>query len=283
MSGLKVWVFTGVIYLALVIAGYSFITGANPLESGGMHEDHEHDNGEEEYVDDHDSHTDHSESEDSHDHGDAHGESEVLTHVKFEEGRLEVRLEDEDGQAPELLETHERYMHLIIVRDDLEEYHHFHPEQVNDGVFEADAPLEDGQYYVFVDINPKNKQYVIEPNRLDIGEAPEQTPSLMPDENLTKALNGKEVELNHSPFIVGEEVTLSFDLKGETPKPYLGALGHVVIIDEDVEKFIHVHPVSDDKTEFEAHFPETGTYKLWAEFKYEDAGVLTFPFVVNVE
>lgn len=76
---------------------------------------------------------------------------------------------------------------------------------------------------------------------------------------------------------------LSFDVHGEELQPYLGAMGHVVIIDENVEEFIHVHPSSTDDTKFEAHFSKAGHYKLWAEFKYSDVGVIAFPFVFKVE
>lgn len=40
MKGRKLWILSGVIYLSLVIIGYSFITGGNPLDSGNMHEEH---------------------------------------------------------------------------------------------------------------------------------------------------------------------------------------------------------------------------------------------------
>ncbi len=40
MTGKKVWVISGLLYLGVVIAGYSVITGTNPLESGGNHGEH---------------------------------------------------------------------------------------------------------------------------------------------------------------------------------------------------------------------------------------------------
>ncbi|WP_078429279.1 hypothetical protein [Alkalihalobacterium alkalinitrilicum] len=48
MSNKKWWLFAGILYLALVIGGYTLITGANPLESGNIHSDHT-DHGEESY------------------------------------------------------------------------------------------------------------------------------------------------------------------------------------------------------------------------------------------
>ncbi|UCZ53588.1 hypothetical protein LGQ02_01970 [Bacillus shivajii] len=275
MSGVKVWVISGIVYLTAVIAGYSFITGENPLTSGEMHEDH---------GADHEEVTENVHDDGVHDgHGEPSGEQTVEVGVTFEGGLIQVKVQDEYGHGPTLLETHERLMHLIVVRDDLEEFHHFHPEKIDDGLFETEASLNDGQYYVFVDMKPEGEKYVIEPIRIHAGEATERNVGLSADEELLQVENGKEVELSFSELVSGEHVTLSFDLKGETPMSYLGALGHVVIIDENIEQFIHVHPTSKESTDFDAYFPEQGAYKVWAEFKFEDEDVLVFPFVVEVE
>lgn len=302
MTGVKVWVISGIVYLALVIAGYSLITGANPLTSGELHhpnhgngdvhEDDEH-NGTDEHDNGLNDHTvehgdDHLTSEDKADHGDhphIGGESEVITKVTYKGGKLQVRVEDQDGNVPELRETHERLMHLIVVSYDLEKYYHYHPVEVTEGVFETDVDLEDGHFYVFVDIVPKEKKYITYPIGFTVGEHSHDsmdTATLTPDDNLIKSVDGKEVELKYSYLVAGEHVTLTFDLKGKSPLPYLGALGHVVIIDGSVEKFIHVHPVSHNETVFDAYFPVPGVYKLWAEFKFEEVGVLVFPFVIEV-
>ncbi|USK67050.1 hypothetical protein [Peribacillus frigoritolerans] len=78
-----------------------------------------------------------------------------------------------------------------------------------------------------------------------------------------------------------ERISLNFNIKNATTEPYLGALGHVVIIDENVENFIHVHPISDKSTEFQTHFDKPGLYKLWAEFKF-DGEVIVYPYVMKV-
>ncbi|MDQ0256202.1 hypothetical protein J2S74_003620 [Evansella vedderi] len=273
MTGVKAWVISGFVYLALVIAGYSLITGANPLASGEMHHvDHQEDN--------------HGKGHGHNDHSYHPNDSEVLTEVSYKDGKLVVSVKDIEGTVLELRETHERLMHIIVVSDDLEEYYHFHPVEVGEGIFEVDASLEGGHYFVFVDIVPKGKEYVTYPITLEIGDHSHEdmvSPNLMADDNLLQTVNGKEVELVYSNLTAGEHVTLAFDLKDDTPLPYLGALGHVVIIDERIEQFIHVHPISHDETIFDAHFPSPGKYKLWAEFKFEETGVLVFPFVIEVE
>src|SRR5690625_6712189 len=74
--------------------------------------------------------------------------------------------------------------------------------------------------------------------------------------------------MEHGHFMVKKPIELKFKIKNAIPDPYLGALGHVVIIDEQAEKFIHVHPISNNETIFETQFEKAGIYKLWAEFKF---------------
>ena len=76
-------------------------------------------------------------------------------------------------------------------------------------------------------------------------------------------------------------IELKFKIKNAIPDPYLGALGHVVIIDEQAEKFIHVHPISNNETIFETQFEKAGIYKLWAEFKFGQ-DIIAFPYVFSV-
>lgn len=289
MTRKSVWVLTGLIYVALVIGGYSLITGANPLENHRLHENLEL---EEEGHANHGSSMEEKErNEEEVDHHDQHsghdGETQIDVGVTYSKGKqLTVTVKDLEGTIPELLETHEKPMHLIVVSSDLEEYYHFHPSEREAGVFEEKASLDDGQYFAFVDINPKDQKYVIQSIDLQVGAVSHghrTKPNLQPETKWTRTVQGKEAELKASDLTAGQPVFFTFDLKGEMPQPYLGALGHVVIIDEEVEEFIHVHPGSKDKIEFEAYFERPGIYKLWAEFKFKDKGVLVFPFVIEVQ
>ncbi|MDQ0272175.1 hypothetical protein [Cytobacillus purgationiresistens] len=71
-------------------------------------------------------------------------------------------------------------------------------------------------------------------------------------------------------------------MKDAKTEPHLGALGNVVILYEDGGKYIHVHPVADDKTVFETQFDKPDIYKLWAEFKFGEQ-VNAYPFVIEVK
>lgn len=222
-----------------------------------------------------------------HMHMDA-AENDITITITYQDPILKIHLEDQEGNPPDLLQTHEKYMHLIVVSNDLQEFYHVHPEIVDEHTYEVNLALSSQVYKAFVDINPNGKQYLIEPNTIEINKEnhyihthQNSMNSLKVDQEKLKEISGKKVELTHDPFKVGKDVTLHFDLKGETPNPYLGALGHVVIIDAEVKQFIHVHPQSEHETVFVAHFEEAGIYKLWAEFKFGEQ-VIAFPYVFEV-
>ncbi len=281
---LKKWVIAAVAYLAVVIGAY-YIVGAfvdnEPVDHASEHdaekqtpEQHAHD--EEENSDDH-AH---------HDHGDSpsHSENEVFPNIESQDDKLVVTLLDEENNpVDDLKMNHEKYMHLIVVSEDMETFLHLHPERIAPGVFEADHLLSEGMYKVYVDIVPTNLAYEIEPLSLMMGDHAhhEHGPDLTAEQNWTKTTNGYEVTLTSPSFSVQGDVLLQFEIDGGEPEQYLGALGHVVIIDESMEQFIHVHPTNDVNPTFNAHFTEAGLYKLWAEFKL-DGKVYDFPFVIEI-
>lgn len=217
-------------------------------------------------------------------HGDSH--SDVLVRTTYNSGKITVKVRDMDDKAVPLAETHEKSMHLVIISADLETFLHVHPSENQSGDFEVALELPPGQYRAFVDINPVNMSYAIEALAITVGNPADLPPLdweiLAEDELLTKEAAGKTVRLQHPELIAGKPATLTFSISGGHPLPYLGALGHVVVVDEQGSQFIHVHPVSDDQTVFEAQFPSPGFYKLWAEFKFADTGVLAFPFILKV-
>ncbi|MFD1849654.1 hypothetical protein [Oceanobacillus bengalensis] len=210
--------------------------------------------------------------------------NEINVSLTYRDNIVEIHLENNDdiNNPIELVENHEKYMHLIIVSNDLEEYYHLHPKKIKDNHFEAKVKLSDrGSYKGFVDIIVEGKDYVIEPISIGRNHANESIMRLKPDSENEKEIKGYQIILEHGHFATNEKVELKFNLKNANPDPYLGALGHVVILDELAERFIHVHPVSNNKTIFETHFDIAGKYKLWAEFKIGQ-DIITFPYVFEV-
>ena len=69
-------------------------------------------------------------------------------------------------------------------------------------------------------------------------------------------------------------------------QPYLGAMGHLVVISSDGKDYVHAHPIEDAKASgpvaFMAHFPHVGIYKGWGQFRRADV-VHDVPFVVKID
>ncbi|KMJ56857.1 hypothetical protein AB685_19215 [Bacillus sp. LL01] len=291
---MKKWVGSALIYLLIVIGGYSaysFYAGGNEAQDAdhGEHqnEDSHDEHGEEEGHDE--EHGDHEEgNEDGHgDHGDHEGDtsSEVKADVELDGGELTITLTDLDGNPMDDLEvSHEKLMHLVVISEDLEVFQHLHPEKMSAGVFTTDAELEDGMYQAFVDIKPSELQYVNEPHPVMVGKHAGHEDAhvhLEAESQWTKEQGDYTVTLDLNNFSVKENVVLSFDIEGAEPENYLGALGHVVVVDEGLDEFIHVHPRKGTEPVFEAHFSKPGMYKLWAEFKL-NGEVYAFPYVLEI-
>ncbi|WP_088051919.1 hypothetical protein [Virgibacillus dakarensis] len=215
-------------------------------------------------------------------HNGHHAKSAVKTSVSYDNGKILIKVEDNIGTPPVLAAQHEKEMHFIIVSNDLEKYYHLHPTKEQPGFYVANKDLSEGTYQAFVDIEPENKAYQVTPNTLQVGTNETSKTNLEGMDNWTKERDGKTVTLGDVDATVGEEVQLVFDTHGEKLNLHLGALGHVVIIDEDVEQYIHVHPAADDITTFIAHFTDPGMYKVWAEFKFGD-NVHVYPFIIEVK
>ncbi len=260
---MMIWGISGIVYLGAVIAGYSVYASKSPQPVEHAEQVHEHAH--------------------EHAHGEASRTSEVTPKVSYANGEITIELRDLNNQVPELEVSHEKWMHFILVSSELKEYYHLHPEEKNKGVYTQKIHLPDDAYKVFVDIKPKGLNYKTEPIDLLVGRGHQahHDHTLVVDTDLKKTIHGQTVELTPSSLEANKETILHFDVKGAKPEPYLGALGHVVILDEMGENYLHVHPVADDRTEFETHFSTPGVYKLWAEFKFGEQ-VHVYPFVVEV-
>lgn len=274
-SSTWIWALSAIVYLGIIIIGYSVYANMNTnKEETASHTSNAHNSKKSDQPNHENEHADHKEND----------MSEVIPKVSYANGVTSVELKDNDNEALELDVSHKKLMHLIVVSADLKEYHHFHPEQKIEGVYQNTFNLADNSYKAFVDIKPKDLQYSVKPIDIHVGKGHQKNYNnkLDVDKDYTKTINNQKVELTTTSFDTNKEITLNFDLKGAEPEPYLGALGHVVILDENAENFIHVHPVSDDEPVFKTEFTKSGVYKIWAEFKFGEQ-VNAYPFVIEVK
>lgn len=206
--------------------------------------------------------------------------------------RLEVK--KTDGVPIEQFDiNHEKLLHLIIISKDLSYFNHIHPEYKGRGVFEiTDEFPMGGEYRLIADFKPSKGDSMTKMTWLEVeGDLIESKP-VTPDIELAHVTDGKLVELFINEYAVKKEVTLKFSITGAESgnpitdlEPYLGAIGHVVVLSEDGENYVHVHAEEGQGAGpdalFETSFPKSGIYKIWGQFQHQGQ-VFTAPFVINV-
>lgn len=211
-----------------------------------------------------------------------------------EEAELQVRITDQETPVNDFEVTHEKLLHLIIVNEDLSYFTHIHPEFKGDGTFSVQTSFPaGGPYKVFADFKPVGGSATTLSDWIDVEGTSGEHAALIPDSQLVQVVGDKEIELALSSAKANEEVTLSYEVRDAKTKegihdlePYLGAVGHVVILSEDAGEYLHVHPLDEKgtgpKAEFATSFPHSGIYKIWGQFQHKGE-VITVPFVVEIK
>ena len=215
--------------------------------------------------------------------------------VAGEEAKLRIAIRD-DADAPiERFDiSHEKLMHLIVVSKDLSYFDHIHPEYRGNGTFDIATTFPaGGEYKLIADYVPSGGGTTTATEWIRVDGPSADVVPLAPGGEHTKTVDSIQVTLENDHPVAGQDVELTFRVADSGTKapvadlePYLGAVGHVVILSADAERYLHVHPVDEQASGPEARFvttfPEPGVYKLWAQFQ-RDGRVITVPFVVEAE
>jgi Cupredoxin-like domain len=230
---------------------------------------------------------------------------------KDEQTELSFTVKNGNGEIiKDLKIVHEKPMHLLVVSADLSEFYHLHPEPQPDGSYKAPfAFAGGGKYKLYADFTTQDDKQTVSPFDLDVkGEVP-PTVKLVPDAKFEQMIGGIRVEMKPDGEIIArKEMLLNFyvtDILSKKPaedlQNYLGEKAHFVVISQDLQEFVHAHPISNntdgehnhgdmnmktpEKTDatVSAHisFPKPGIYKLWAQFQ-RNGRVIDVPFAVNV-
>lgn len=216
--------------------------------------------------------------------------------------------------------AHEKPMHLIVVSEDLAEFYHLHPEPQADGSLKAPFAFQNGgKYKIYADFTPKGGKQTVKTADLTVGGAPRAREELKPDAKFEKTIGDLRVVMKPDAALeAGRDVMLSYDVTdARSGQPvtdlqkYLGETAHFVIINKDLNEFVHAHPLSRDNVKQDEHkhdasganqqhndklmsqtaeatvaahvaFPKEGIYKIWAEFQ-RNGKVTAVPFVVEVK
>jgi hypothetical protein len=233
------------------------------------------------------------------------------------------------GEQPTLKLAHEKLLHLIVVSRDLATFQHLHPEPRAGGKLETEAVFPaPGEYLFFADFTTEDGESHGARAAMTVegpGLAPEP---LRPNTDEPQWDRGVMATLATEPeaLVTEKDTQIVFrltDTDNGSPvadlRPYLGAIGHAVILSADGQDYLHAHPLEPEggsthggqpgheesghggrhahahhpgrrsagpgemigSVAFHTRFPRPGLYKVWGQF---DVGgtVRTFPFVLSV-
>jgi preprotein translocase subunit YajC len=214
--------------------------------------------------------------------------------------KFSYKIKNDRGEILKKYEiVHEKIMHFIVVRKDLQNFQHLHPDfnQVT-GEFSVNITFPtDGYYRVFPDFtptedNPQNLPVTVYQD-INVGDISRyKVEQVIPDSQPKKTVGEYQITYNFpAEIMMRNEInyTLTIEMNGQpitNLENYLGALGHSVILKEGTLDFIHAHA---DETianrgpeiKFSASFPEEGIYKIFTQFQHQNK-VITTDYVIRV-
>ncbi|MDO8210831.1 hypothetical protein [Conexibacter sp. CPCC 206217] len=167
--------------------------------------------------------------------------------------------------------THERKLHLIVVRRDLSGFQHLHPTLAADGTWSTALTLpEAGSYRLFADFSRDGEPITLASDLRVDGDADLRDLPAPVTETTSDGGDAVTLAANDEPADAGVEQILRFAITRDGApaelEPYLGADGHLVALREGDLAFLHVHP-SGDGPAFETTFPTPGRYRLFLQYK----------------
>ncbi|NEA31785.1 hypothetical protein [Streptomyces sp. SID13031] len=207
---------------------------------------------------------------------------------------LAFTIQGPDGKAvTQYTQTHEKDLHLIVVRRDLSGFRHVHPTRAADGTWSIPFTFTaGGQWRIFTDFQPTALGKTLTLGA-DVNVSGLYIPVPLNEPASAYSIDGYDVTLAGSP-VAGKESELTFSVsKAGKPvtdlQPYLGAFGHLVSLRGGDLAYLHTHPSAEAKAgmkggpaiKFGTTFPTAGTYSLFLDFQHAGK-VRTAEFTVTV-
>jgi len=172
--------------------------------------------------------------------------------------------------------SHDKELHLIVVRKDLTGFQHIHPTRDAKGTWSIPLTLAAaGPYKVYADFVPLDQdRAVILATDLTVPGSYDPQPLPAPATSATAGDYGISLSGELKPREASElELTLTKEGKQVTDlQPYLGAYGHLVTLREGDLAYLHVHPEegpAGPTLTFVAEVPSASTYRLFLDFRHE--------------
>lgn len=205
-------------------------------------------------------------------------------------GVLAFQILGPDGAPVTRYQTsHEKDLHLIVVRRDLTGFQHRHPEMAVDGTWRTDLTLPAaGDWRIFADFQPAGTDRSVILGT-DVPVAGAYQPARLPDPAPLAQVDDYTVEV-HGELVAGRtsRLTMTVARRGTATtdlQPYLGALGHLVALRAGDLAYLHVHPLqttaAGPEITVDVEVPSAGAYRLFLQFQHEGT-VRTVEFTASV-
>lgn len=208
--------------------------------------------------------------------------------------QLRFTIQGPDGKpVTQYTKTHEKDLHLIVVRRDLSGFHHVHPTMDATGAWSIPFTFTaGGTWRLYADFQPAGQDRKLTLGT-DVNVSGPYTPVPLAKPASTYSVHGYDVTLQGNP-VAGKESELTFQIsRAGKPvtdlQPYLGAFGHLVSLRGGDLAYLHNHPAEHadpgmkggPAITFGTTFPTAGTYRLYLDFQLAGA-VHTAEFTVEV-
>ncbi len=209
--------------------------------------------------------------------------------------QIAVRDPETGDSVKRFIDVHERPFHLFIISRDLSQFAHVHPEPTPSGGFTLRQDIAAGEYVMVADFLPAGgtsqlvQRAVATPGYSGalFGPAPEL--NLSGSEQVVAGLRIVMDAVSPAPRRAAalrfHILDASTGLPATDLEPYLGAAGHLLVVNQDLTAAMHAHPegvaTSGPMVTFAPVFPASGRYKIWAQFQRRGA-VVTAAFVIEV-
>jgi len=209
--------------------------------------------------------------------------------------RLQVRDPESDAPVAAFLDVHERPLHLFIISRDLDQFAHVHPSRGADGAFELDHVLAPGVYLLIADFLPAGGTSQLVHRMVATpgydGSLFASPPSLTV--GLTEqVVSGLRIRMIADAAAPRRAIPIRFEMTDASTgvpvtdlEPFLGAPGHLLVVDNALTVAIHGHPEGDatagPSVTFAPVLPADGRYKLWVQVQRKGE-VITAPFVIEL-
>ena len=234
-----------------------------------------------------------------------------------------IRYSDTKQIVPKFELTHQKLLHLILVSDDMRWFEHQHPWRDGDGIFRISQKFpHPGRYYAFLDYTPADGDNQVQRQTIDIGPGTHHAVKpRLPAATTSAETSDLAITLKTQPAALHAGDTALFtytftDRRTGKPvadmQPFIGAMGHLMILRDDRKTFLHTHVVggvaggsyqaamlnmmqaghdlvvtpdmatqTGPKFTFKFTLPRAGNYMTWGQFMHGNK-VVTAPFSLRV-